>query len=96
VHPFLDGNGRIARIMMNAELVKVGQSKIIIPTVYREDYMGALRKLTRQSDPQPYISMLERAHWFSALVYGEDRSAMQAFLEIGNAFLEHTEGKLRF
>ncbi|WP_282778728.1 Fic family protein [Phaeodactylibacter xiamenensis] len=42
VHPFDDGNGRIARIMMNAELVHGGSSKIIIPTVYREDYMLAL------------------------------------------------------
>jgi len=59
VHPFLDGSGRIARIMMNTELVKDGQSKIIIPTV---DYIGTLRKLTGQSNPLPYISMLQRAH----------------------------------
>jgi Fic family protein len=26
VHPFVDGNGRTARIMMNAELVSVGQT----------------------------------------------------------------------
>jgi len=38
VHPFLDGNGRLARVMMNAELVKAGQTRIIVPTVYREDY----------------------------------------------------------
>ena len=58
VHPFLDGNGRIARVMMNAELVKQGQTKIIIPTVYRDDYIGAIRKLTRQEDPKAYIKML--------------------------------------
>ena len=46
IHPFLDGNGRLARVMMNAELVRENQSKIIIPTVFREDYMGALKKLT--------------------------------------------------
>jgi fido (protein-threonine AMPylation protein) len=51
IHPFLDGNGRIARVMMNAELVKVEQTRIIIPTVYREDYLGTLRRLTRQQDP---------------------------------------------
>ena len=33
VHPFIDGNGRVARIMMNAELVAGGQVKILIPTV---------------------------------------------------------------
>jgi Fic family protein len=31
VHPFNDGNGRMARVMMNAELVTGGQSKIIVP-----------------------------------------------------------------
>lgn len=65
IHPFLDGNGRIARVMMNAELVKENQSKIIIPTVYRDDYIGALRKLTRQQDPTIYVKMLRRSHEFS-------------------------------
>ncbi|MEF9986861.1 MAG: Fic family protein [Bacteroidales bacterium] len=34
IHPFLDDNGRIARVMMNAELSKAGESKIIIPNVF--------------------------------------------------------------
>ncbi len=95
VHPFLDGNGRIARTMMNAELTKGYESKIIIPNVYRDNYMGALRKLTRQSDPDPYIRMMERAHQFSGNVYDEDIDNMQTFLESCNAFLEHTDGKLK-
>ena len=95
VHPFLDGNGRIARIMMNAELVKYGQSKIIIPTVYRDDYLGTLRKLTRQSDPLPYISMLQRAHEFSEYIYGDDYNAMLDYLKRCNSFMEHTEARLK-
>jgi Fic family protein len=55
VHPFLDGNGRISRIMMNTELVKVDQTRIIIPTVFRDDYILTLRKLTRENDPVPYL-----------------------------------------
>lgn len=94
VHPFLDGNGRIARVMMNAELVKGGQAKIIIPTVYRDDYLGALRRLTRRRDPDAFIRMLVRAHAFSATIVHEEMDAMQRQLEAGNAFLEHTEGKL--
>lgn len=95
IHPFLDGNGRVARVMMNAELVKGGQSKIIIPAVYRDDYMGSLRKLTRQQDPDPYIRMLQRAHEFSENIYGDDMDEMQEYIEQCNAFLEHTEGKLK-
>jgi hypothetical protein len=41
VHPFVDGNGRIARIMMNAELVAAGEQRIIIATVYRATYLSA-------------------------------------------------------
>ena len=94
IHPFLDGNGRIARVMMNAELVKANQSKIIIPTVYRDDYLGALRKLTRQRDPKAFIQMLSRIHEFSATIVNDDMDGMQTQLEVSNAFLEHTEGKL--
>ncbi len=94
VHPFLDGNGRIARVMMNAELVKAGHSKIIIPTVYREDYMGALRKLTRQRDTDTYIRMLQRAQEFSENVHGDDMNSVQQYLKETNAFSESTEAKL--
>jgi Fic family protein len=95
IHPFLDGNGRIARVMMNAELTMEKQTKIIIPTVYRDDYLGALRKLTRQHEPKPYIRMLTRAHEFSATILGENMDDMQLILEKSNAFIEHTEGKLK-
>lgn len=95
VHPFLDGNGRIARIMMNAELAKDGQSKIIIPTVYRDDYLGTLRKLTRQGDPKPYIAMLQRVHEFSENIYGDDYNIMLDYLNQCNAFFEHTEARLK-
>ncbi len=70
VHPFLDGNGRISRVMMNAELSRAGESKIIIPTIFRDDYMLVLRKLTRQGDPEPFIRAMQRIHRFSAMVYG--------------------------
>ena len=40
VHPFVDGNGRRARIMMNAELVAEGQARIIIPTIFRDNYLS--------------------------------------------------------
>ncbi len=95
VHPFLDGNGRIARVMMNAELTAKNQSKIIIPTVYRDDYLGALRKLTRQHDPLIYIKMLDRAHRFSSTIAGSTIGEMKNILEQSNAFLEPTEGMLK-
>jgi len=96
VHPFLDGNGRIARVMMNAELVYRGQTKIIIPTVYRDDYIGVLRKLSRQQDPTAYIRMLQRAQDFSATVKGDNIDVMEKHLKACNAFKEHDQAKLKY
>lgn len=95
VHPFLDGNGRIARVMMNAELSSKGLSKIIIPTVYREDYLGAIKKLTRQRAPDSYVRMLLRAYEFSATIYGDNIDSMEQFLTKCDAFKEPKEGKLK-
>ena len=95
VHPFLDGNGRIARVMMNAELTSKGLSKIIIPTVYREDYMGALKKLTKQRDASAYINMMLRAWEFSRFIVNESLDAMEKYLIACNAFLTPTEGYLK-
>ncbi len=95
VHPFLDGNGRIARVMMNAELVKQDQSKILIPTVYRDDYMLALRRLTRQQEPSAYVKMMLRAHEFSSTIAGDEMDAMQKQLEASNAFKEHDKARLK-
>jgi Fic family protein len=61
VHPFIDGNGRIARIMMNAEFVSAGHSKIIIPTVYRDDYKCILRTHRSQIE---YYSKIRRTGTF--------------------------------
>ncbi|MDB5032695.1 Fic family protein [Mucilaginibacter sp.] len=91
VHPFLDGNGRVARVMMNAELVKAEQTKIIIPTVFREDYLGALRQLTRRNQADIYIRMLQRALLFSATITGESMEVMQQVLIQSNAFKEGNE-----
>ena len=55
VHPFVDGNGRISRIMMTKELLAAGMSRIVVPTVWRDDYIGALRALNRFGDPGPVI-----------------------------------------
>ena len=88
IHPFNDGNGRIARIFMNAELTKDSQSKILITTFFRDDYILSLKKLTNQHEPEVYIKMLEKAHNFSSVVVGEDFRQIIAYLNSANAFEE--------
>ncbi len=61
VHPFADGNGRCARLMMNAELVAGKQARIIIPTVFRNNYLAALKSLTHNGNAKPLIRALDFA-----------------------------------
>jgi fido (protein-threonine AMPylation protein) len=78
VHPFADGNGRVARIAMNAELVAAHQSRMIVPTVFREDYLGALRRLSRQDDPSVLIRALRYAQeWTSRIDFTDLESAKE-------------------
>ena len=96
VHPFNDGNGRISRIMMNAELVHADQAKIIIPTVFRDDYLNALRRLTRKGDPSVIIRAISRVHQFSANITGDDFEATKDYLEKCFAFKNGDGYILRF
>ena len=96
VHPFNDGNGRISRIMMNAELVAADQSKIIIPTVFRDDYLNALRRLTRRGDSSVLIRAISRVRQFSANITGDDFEATRKYLEKCNAFKDGEGDILRF
>ncbi len=95
-HPFNDGNGRTARVMMNAELFRAGEAKIIVPTVYREDYLFSLRKLSRQGDPVAYIKVMEKMHLFGQTLYGRTFDDLWSYLKNCNAFEEPEKAKLKF
>jgi Fic/DOC family protein len=95
VHPFADGNGRIARVMMNAELIAGGQHRIIIPTVCRDDYLGALRALSRNGRAQVLPKMLDQAQSFSSHIAFDDLASARRALEEAQAFREPSEGHLR-
>jgi len=92
VHPFLDGNDRLARIMMNADLVFAGQCRIIIPTVFRKDYLLTLRRLTKKGDAEPYIKMLTQAQEFVAKINFDNYEKAVKTLYASNAFAKHDEG----
>jgi len=70
VHPFMDGNGRTARLTMNAYLTQHSASRIIIPTAYREDYLLPLKVLSQNNDPSPFIRSMTRAwRWTAGFDY---------------------------
>jgi hypothetical protein len=91
VHPFLDGNGRIARVMMNAELSAAGESRIIIPTVYRNNYLLALKGATHNGHFDGLLAMLAFAQRFTNRIDFTDRDRAEAQLTATNAFRDAVE-----
>lgn len=95
VHPFADGNGRIGRIMMNAELVAAGQERIVIPTAYRTDYLGPLKAFSHNAQTAPLIRMLDVAQRYTHGVDWGTLDRARAMLEETNAFAQGEDAKLR-
>lgn len=98
VHPFIDGNGRTARLAMNCVLSAERLCRIIIPTVYREDYLLPLKALSHHREALPIVSALNRIQrWSAAFDYSQPRSRVRAALERCNAFQEDLQSyKLLF
>lgn len=77
IHPFADGNGRTARLLMNLILVRGGYQPIAVRPQDRDDYLDALETASNDGDIGPfqalmhnrlqetmyhYVTLLEEAH----------------------------------
>lgn len=71
------------------------QSRIIVPTVFREDYILALRKRIRRKDPLAYINEMTQLHQFSDNLYGIDFTELKNHLAACNAYEEPSQAKLQ-
>lgn len=96
VHPFNDGNGRTARIAMNHFLTNANLTRIIVPTIYRDDYISALKAMTNgHAGPMP--RMLSVAARFSRWLDMSAKERCFAALERSNALKEdHQQFRLTF
>ncbi len=86
VYPFSDRNGRTARIMMNSELVAAGEERIVVPTVYRDNYLSALKALSQSGLPHPLIRVLDYAQKWTASVDWRSLDWTRRELDECNAF----------
>src|SRR5438552_3773461 len=91
VHPFADGNGRIARIMMNAELVAAGENRVVVPTVYRNNYLMALKALSQNGVTGALVRVMDFAQRYTAAVDFRELHAARVILERTNAFADPNE-----
>lgn len=89
VHPFDDGNGRIARLFANAELTAAGQVRIVIPTVYRNNYLAGLVGVSNGAgDGQTLHSVLDFAQRWTATIDWSSYERADANLRSANAYLD--------
>ncbi len=60
IHPYMDGNGRMARFILNAMLASGGYQWTIVPINEREDYMKALEKASVDGNISDFTQLIAR------------------------------------
>lgn len=58
IHPFVDGNGRTGRLIMNLELIRHGYPAINVKFADRKRYYNAFDSFYRDKDPEPMINLV--------------------------------------
>lgn len=87
VHPFADGNGRVARILMNAELSAAELCRVMVPMSYRDEYMSALRALSHNANPTPLWRVVDRAQRWAALMTWTEHEKVLHLMRATNALV---------
>lgn len=60
IHPYMDGNGRIGRFLMNVMLAAGGYPWTVIPVDIREQYIDALEKASVGQDIKPFARLISK------------------------------------
>ncbi len=95
VHPFGDGNGRTARLAMNLALTIAGRTRVIIPTVMRDDYIQSLKRLTNHGEADTFVRVLNVAAEFSRKLRFQTFEELRESLLVSNAMKAPDDAILR-
>lgn len=93
IHPFTDGNGRTARLAMNAVLIQNGYLPVSISPYMKRDYNSAL-ELGRQGDQNAFYEFIANAEYeaekdfcrYMNIALPKSKIIPQAISELANAY----------
>ncbi len=58
IHPYMDGNGRMGRFVLNAMLASGGYNWTVVPVERRKEYMKALEKASVEGDISEFTKVI--------------------------------------
>lgn len=99
IHPFIDGNGRTARLLMNLILIHNGYPPAIISPKDRLKYIKSLEKAQLGGSLEDYLQVIYEAVYHSLQIYikalghevPEEKKNLEGLLKIGDLSGETSE-----
>lgn len=69
IHPFIDGNGRTARLLLNLYLMRNGYPPVIVLRAERKKYINMIMKARAENDIAPFANFVAKAVERSLSIY---------------------------
>ena len=94
IHPFVDGNGRTSRLVMNLSLMNSGYLPVIIKKDKRLDYYNALDKAHTTGDYTDFVKLVNKLEiemlnkYLELLQFRAKRKALEHIYDIDNKFIK--------